>query len=131
MTRLITSIVTASLLAAAAGLALAGPQADLSLDKNRMFFHYWAAGGVDSLDFQVIPNNRYNPIVLPCNVESFGGQLDIDYLGAGPTAFPGANVTFFVDQTNQQIISHGCKGDTVLPAVIGQFNPMSAGSVQI
>lgn len=127
MKKLIVTLVSASLLAVA-GIALASNAADLALDANRMFFHYWAPG-VDSGDFQVLPGNVHNPIVLPCDVTSFGGQLDIDYLGAGPTATPQLTVTFFDDQ-NQPITSHGCLGDTHLPFVRGTFNPISAGGVQ-
>lgn len=127
MKKLIVTLVSASLLAVA-GIALASNSADLALDSSRMFFRYWAPG-VDSGDFQVLPGNVHNPIVLPCDVTSFGGQLDIDYLGAGPTASPQFTATFFDDQ-NQPITSHGCLGDTNLSSVAGTFNPIAAGGVQ-
>jgi hypothetical protein len=127
MKKLIATLASTSLLAAA-GIALASNSADLALDANRMFFRYWAPG-VDSGDFQVLPGNVHNPIVLPCDVTSFGGGLDIDYLGAGPTAVPQFTATFFDDQ-NQPITSHGCLGDTNLPFVRGTFNPIAAGGVQ-
>jgi hypothetical protein len=127
MKKLIVTLASTSLLAAA-GIALASGSADLALDANRMFFRYWAPG-VDSGDFQVLPGNVHDPIVLPCGVTSFGGQLDIDYLGAGPTAVPQLTATFFDDQ-NQPITSHGCLGDTNLPSVSGTFNSIAAGGVQ-
>lgn len=127
MKKLMFTLAGASLLVTA-GIALASDSADLALDANRMFFRYWAPG-VDSGDFQVLPGNVHNPIVLPCDVTVFGGQLDIDYLGAGPTAFPQFTATFFDDQ-DQPITSHGCLGDTNLPFVAGTFNSISAGGVQ-
>jgi len=127
MKKLMFTLAGASLLVTA-GIALASDSADLALDANRMFFRYWAPG-VDSGDFQVLPGNVHNPIVLPCGVTSFGGQLDIDYLGAGPTVVPQLTATFFDDQ-NQPITSHGCLGDTNLPSVAGTFNSISAGGVQ-
>jgi len=127
MKKLMFTLSGASLLVTA-GIALASNSADLALDANRMFFRYWAPG-VDSGDFQVLPGNVHDPIVLPCDVTSFGGQLDIDYLGAGPTVVPRLTVTFF-DDHNQPITSHGCLGDTNLPFVAGTFNPIAAGGVQ-
>jgi hypothetical protein len=97
-----------------------------------MFFNYWAPG-VTSGAFQVLPGNVQNPIVLPCGVTQFGGQFDIDYLGAGPTVYPEIAVTFFDVQNpvNQVMItSLGCRGDTSLSSVNGQFNPITAGGVQ-
>lgn len=127
MKKLIATLASTSLLAAA-GIALASSSADLALDANRMFFRYWAPG-VDSGDFQVLPGNVHAPIVLPCDVTSFGGQLDVDYLGAGPTVVPQLTATFF-DAQNQPITSHGCLGDTSLASVAGTFNAIAAGGVQ-
>src|SRR5262252_3759864 len=127
MKKLIFALAGASLLVTA-GVALASHSADLALDANRMFFRYWAPG-VDSGDFQVLSGNVHNPIVLPCDVTSFGGQLDIDYLGTGPTVVPQLTATFFDDQ-NQPITSHGCLGDTNLTSEGGTFNPIAAGGVQ-
>ncbi len=124
----LTATLASATLITAAGIALADDPADLALDANRMFFRYWAPG-MDSGDFQVLPGNVHNPIVLPCGVTQFGGQFDIDYLGTGPTVYPKLAVTFFDDQ-NQAIPSQGCQGDTSLSSVTGWFNPITAGGVQ-
>jgi hypothetical protein len=127
MKKLIATLASAALLTAA-GIALANSSADLALDPNRMFFQYWAPG-VDSGDFQVMPGNVHNPIVLPCEVTSFGGQLDIDYLGAGPTVYPQFTVTFFDDQ-DQPITSQGCQGNIHVSSLVVSVNPFSPGAAQ-
>jgi len=127
MNKLVASILVTSTLIAAAGIAIAGPPADIGFDPNRMFFRYQAPG-VDSGDFQVVPENRYNPIVLPCDVQVFGGQNDIDYLGTGPTVFPHLTATFFNGQN--QIVSKGCTGLQLFSDEGGFFYAMTAGSMQ-
>lgn len=98
MNRLFASTIAMSMLATG-GLCFAEPQADLALDRNRMFFRY-TTSALDTGDFQVIPGNIYNPIVLPCSdVVSFGGQYDVDYLGAGAEVHPVVTFTFFTGGT--------------------------------
>jgi hypothetical protein len=88
---------------AAAGMAIASTQADIGFDPNR--------------------------IVLPCDVQMFGGQIDINYAGAGPTVFPKFTATFF-DGQNNLIVSSGYLKTQALTSVIGTLAPMTAGSVQ-
>lgn len=128
MNKLVASTLATSTLLAAAGLAIASTQADIGFDPNRIFFRY-TAPGVDSGDFQVLPDNLHNPIVLPCDVQMFGGQIDINYAGAGPTVFPKFTATFF-DDHNNPIVSSGCLKTQALTSVIGTLAPMTAGSVQ-
>jgi hypothetical protein len=128
MPKLIASTLATSTLFAAAGLAIAGPTADIGFDRNRMFFEY-TAPGVDSGAFQVLPDNVHDPIVLPCDVQTFGGGIDIDYIGPGPTVFPLLRATYFNDQ-NTQIVSAGCLNNQVLTSEWGGMAAMTAGSVQ-
>src|ERR1043165_4231129 len=86
MKMLAASSLALSSLFVTAGLGVAGPQADLGFDPNQMFFND-IASGVNTGAFQVLPDNRHNPIVLPCDVQTFGGQVNIKYVGAGPTVF--------------------------------------------
>src|SRR5262245_32577820 len=128
MRKLIATLAITSL-STAAGLALAGGggSAELGLDPHRMFFRMWSPAG-DSGDFQNLPNNIHDPIVLPCDVEQFGGQLDIDYSGAGPTVYPKLTVTLF-DDKNQQITSKGCLGNTNVSSLVVPIGPITAGAV--
>ncbi|HEU4733141.1 MAG TPA: hypothetical protein VFT22_34850 [Kofleriaceae bacterium] len=128
MRTLITSTLAATTIAGAVAPTIASAQADLAVDRNTMLFRYLAPG-VDSGAIQVIPDNLHNPIVLPCDVQSFGGQMDLDYLGAGPTVFPKVTATYF-DAQNQQIASGGCLADHVFTEVVGTFHAMSAGTIQ-
>jgi hypothetical protein len=128
MNKLIASTLATSTLLAAAGLAIASPPADIGFDRNRMFFEY-TAPGVDSGAFQVLPDNLHDPIVLPCDVQTFGGGIDIDYVGAGPTIFPKLTATYFDDQ-NAPILSAGCLGTQALTSEWGGMAAMTAGSVQ-
>jgi hypothetical protein len=128
MNKLVASALATSTLLATAGLAFASTQADIGFDPNRMFFRY-TSPGVDS-SFQVLPDNLHNPIVLPCNVQLFGGQIDIDYAGAGPTVFPNLTATFF-DDHNNPIVSGGCLNNQVVSGTSSNLNAMTAGSVQV
>jgi hypothetical protein len=128
MNKLIVSTLAASSLFTATGLALASPPVDLGFDRNRFFFQY-TAPGVDSGAFQVLPDNVHDPIVLPCDVQTFGGGIDIDYIGAGPTVFPKLTATYFNNQ-NAPIVSAGCLGTQVLTNEWGGMAAMTAGSVQ-
>jgi hypothetical protein len=128
MKTLAASTFAVSSLLVAAGIGIAGPQADLGLDTNRMFFNY-VAPGVNTGAFQVLPDNRHNPIVLPCDVQMFGGQVDIDYVGAGPTVFPKLTATFF-DNQNNSIASHGCLGNQTFTSESANLAAMTAGTMQ-
>lgn len=129
MNKLLASTLGALSLICTAGLGIAGQQADLSLDPARMFFRYTAPGGVDSGDFQVYPDNRHNPIVVPCDTLTFGGQLDINYLGTGPTVYPDLTFTFF-DANNNPITSTGCLKNHTLTSEGAELGALSAGSTQ-
>jgi hypothetical protein len=85
--------------------------------------------GVNTGAFQVLPDNRRNPIVLPCDAQMFGGQVDIEYRGSGPTVFPRLTATFFDDQNNP-IVSSGCLKNQVLTSESASLAAMAAGSVQ-
>jgi hypothetical protein len=129
MNKLVAStLATSSLLLATAGLGIAGSPADIGFDPNRMFFQY-AAPGVNSGAFQVLPDNRHDPIVLPCDVQMFGGGIDIVYAGAGPTVFPKLTLSLFDDQ-NKPIVSAGCLNNQVLTSESGNMGAMTAGTVQ-
>jgi len=128
MTKLIVSTLATSTLLATAGLAIAGPPADIGFDRNRMLFEY-TAPGVDSGAFQVLPDNIHDPIVLPCDVQTFGGGMDIAYIGAGPSVFPLLRATYFDDQ-NTQIVSAGCLNNQTLTSEWGGMGEIAAGSVQ-
>jgi hypothetical protein len=129
MKKLVAPILSTSVLVLMiAGFAVAGTQADIGFKPNRMFFRY-TAPGMDSGNFQVLPENRYNPIVLPCGVQVFQTQIDINADGAGLRVFPKVTVTFFDDQNNP-IVSSGCLKDRMLPSVSRTLNAMTPGSVQ-
>jgi hypothetical protein len=123
--QLLVAFATSTLIAA--GFAIASPQADIGFDPNRFFFRY-TAPGVDSGAFQVPPDNVHNPIVLPCDVQMFGGGIDIHHAGVGPAVFPKLTATYF-DHTTQ-IVSGGCLKNQLLPDEWTGFNAMPAGSVQ-
>jgi hypothetical protein len=129
MNKLLALIFAASTLDATAGLAVAGPPADLGFEPNRMFFRF-VAPSTGTVDFQVLPDNLHNPIVLPCDLQEFGGQADFKYIGAGPTVFPKFTEAFFNAQNNQSIVSSGCTGLLVLQNEWAYFHAMTAGSVQ-
>jgi hypothetical protein len=119
----LSALVTTPLLLAA-GTSRADT-ADLALDPDRMFFAFFAPSG-DSGDFQVLPGNRYNPIVLPCVVERFGGQLDIHDNGQGGDVSPGLVVTMALDGSPIFV-----GGNPLQSAARGGFGQMSAGTVQV
>lgn len=128
MKMLAASTLAVSSLFATAVPGVAGPQADLGLDANQMFFNF-IASGVNTGAFQVLPDNRYNAIVLPCDVQMFGGQVNIHYVGAGPTVFPKLTATFF-DDHNRPLVSSGCTQNQVLTSESAGLAAIAAGSVQ-
>lgn len=128
MNKLLASIFTTTTLVAASP-TIAGASGDLAFDPNRMFFRF-VAPSTGTVDFQMLPDNVNNPIVLPCDLESFGGQTDLRYTGDGPTVFPKFIETFFNAKTNQPIVSTGCTGTLTLTDMWAGFHSMTAGSVQ-
>jgi hypothetical protein len=128
MKKLVVSTLATASIAVTAGLGLASAPADLTWDPYRMFFRI-VAPSTGTVDFQMLPDNVNNPIVLPCDLEVFGGQFDFKYVGSGPTVYPKVTTTFF--DHNNQIISHGCLNDTTLPNILGPLAAMTAGTTQI
>lgn len=128
MKRLLASTLCIVCLAlASVGISIAAGQADLGFDANRMFFRY-VAPSTGTVDFQMLPDNVNNPIVLPCDVQMFGGQADFNYAGSGPTVFPRLTATFF--NGNNPIVSSGCLNNQVLQNVYGDLAAITAGTVQ-
>ncbi|HEU4730673.1 MAG TPA: hypothetical protein VFT22_22415 [Kofleriaceae bacterium] len=128
MNKLAGSTLAITSLLVTAGIVNAAPQADLGLDANRMFFRYYTPSA-DSHDVRIVPDNVFAPIVLPCDTQTFGGQLTIDYPGAGPTVVPHLAITLF-DDNGQPISSQTCKKDKTITSVAGDFAAISPGTTQ-
>lgn len=122
-----SALALAGYILATLGISVASNQADLGFVPNRIFFRYMAPSKSTG-DFQVLPDNVNNPIVLPCDVEVLQGQVDFEYTGIGPTLFPRMTATLFVG--NNPIVSSGCQHNQVVPKVQVDTGAMTAGSVQ-
>jgi hypothetical protein len=124
MNKLTVSTLATSSLLLAVGTSIAAPQADLGLDPNRLLFIFYAPSG-DSGNFPVHAGNLHNPIILPCDLTSFGGDVDIHYTGPGPDVYPRLTATM---TANGKPIFVG--GDPQRPFAYGGMNLITANTVQ-
>jgi hypothetical protein len=116
------------LLAAESIVFASNGTADLAIDPSRLFFIYDAPSG-NSGQFQMLPNTAKNPLILPCDLEVFGGQLDLSYASNGPTVYP--RVAFgFYDAQNVLITSGGYSGQASLGVMEMDVQTMTAKSKQ-
>ncbi|MFT3773963.1 MAG: hypothetical protein QM820_52005 [Minicystis sp.] len=130
MNKHIAATLGALSLLCAAGASMAGSaQADLGIDPSRMFFTFTSPAGSAGA-FQVAPDNIHNPIVLPCDVQVFGGQVDIDYVGAGRTVYPRILLSYHT-LANAQMTSTGYSGNQNISVMYGDLKPISGGAVQM
>jgi hypothetical protein len=104
--RLLTILSIMTLLLAAESMVFASNgTADLAIEPGRLFFVYKAPSG-NSDQFQMLPNTDKNPLILPCDLQQFGGQLDLTYGSNGPTVYPRVSFGFY-DARNAPITSGG------------------------
>ncbi|HZJ64361.1 MAG TPA: hypothetical protein VFD36_12650 [Kofleriaceae bacterium] len=122
-----SALALAGYILATLGISVAGGQADLGFVPDRMFFRY-IAPSTGTVDLQMLPDNVNNPIVLPCDVEVFGGQADFEYGGTVPAVFPRTKATLF--HGNSPIVSSGCRSNQVVQDVQFDMTAMADGAVQ-
>ncbi len=118
-----------------AALALGGVAraADLSIDAQRFFLVYQVKNETSPV-YQVLPhpgtttfNDVDTPMLVPCNVQMFGGQLDV--VSAGPDeVYPRVTFELTRSDTNTIVVSHGYYGNVTFDHLdMNISSPVSAG----
>ena len=108
----------------AVSLALVGSLAgtvqatDLRLDPTRFFLRYQVRG-LFSPEYQILPmttgafpfNTAKTPFLLPCAVQKFGGQLQVDSVPPGDSVYANVRIRF-IQSDGTVIVSQGFGGTT-------------------
>lgn len=121
-----------------AGIALGGvaQAADLAIDPYRFFLVYQVKNKTAPV-YQVLPqpggasfNDADTPMLIPCAVQMFGGQLDV--VSGGPDdVYPRVTFDLVRGDTNAVIVSHGYYGDVTFDHLDMNISaPVSAGGRQ-
>jgi hypothetical protein len=126
---LLTALGSLTILLAAESVVLASKGSDLGIDPSRLFFVYDAPSG-NSGEFQLLPNTDKNPLILPCDLELFGGQIDLTYDGGGSTVYPRVAFSFY-DSSNTLITSSGYSGYASLGVMEMDVQPMTPNTRQM
>lgn len=117
-----------ALVTAAATSVAANRGVDLSLNPAHLDFTYHSPSG-DLADLPMTPNTVHNPLILPCDVTLFGGELVVDYQGTGPNVFPRVDFSFFT-AGGAVLPTSGCTG-IPLATMPMDLGVMSAGTSQL
>lgn len=112
MKKLVSAFLGTLVLSLAAGAALAQGSADMTLDRDRLYFRFWTAD-TDSGEIQMLPNTKHNPLVLPCDLTRFGGQLDAKNKSSAQPVYANVVERLYYED-GQLLVTHGYSGAVTL-----------------
>jgi hypothetical protein len=100
----------------ATGIGGLAHAADLAINPYRFFLVYQVKNTTSPV-YQVLPqpggasfNDANTPMLIPCGVQMFGGQLNVQ--SAGPDdVYPRVTFELYRSDTNSIIVSHGYSGN--------------------
>jgi hypothetical protein len=104
-------------IALAIGIGGLAHAADLALNPSRFYLVYQVKSATSPV-YQVLPppgggasfNDEKTPMLIPCDVQMFGGQLNVQ--SAGPdVVYPRVTFELYRSDTKSFIVSHGFYGD--------------------
>jgi hypothetical protein len=117
----------------ATGISGLAHAADLSINPYRFFLVYQVKDTTSPV-YQVLPqpggasfNDPNTPMLIPCGVQMFGGQLDVQ--SAGPDeVYPRVTFELYRSDTKSFIQSHGYYGNVTFDHLdMNISSPVSAG----
>jgi hypothetical protein len=120
-------------IALATGISGLAHAADLSINPYRFYLVYQVKN-TKSPVYQVLPqpggasfNDENTPMLIPCSVQMFGGQLNVQ--SAGPDdVYPRVTFELYRSDTKSIVVSHGYYGNVTFDHLDMNISaPLSAG----